>query len=330
MPGVFDKLTTIKTVNAAFMSGIVPLADYGLRNLGLLDLTEAGITSPKPFLNTPLVSAPLSDSAVALAEQEKRKQEIALLQKEEAQQQQANEASKDNQSQNQAGGEPAADQGRERDPEFHNNNDIFGVDCTLVHGNCFNKIGTGLSMLTTVVEGSQTDKVEQNRYSTIYGDDDETIYGNSNYTYIDAQNISHSHTVTVNYAAPLQVNQPTSAWELKWTSLQLYFFQFTAAVLQITINYQNITVIIPAPDPMILLMAAAGGVPPLYITLVAGLNMTLDAIHLDNTFGPTLEWKSIMVALGLMEADVKAGEAKVGPTAQAGPHVGVPASLGAN
>jgi len=370
MPGVFDQSIITKTLGVAFLSGVVAQSDQGLRNLGLLKLTEAGITSPQPFLSQPpaggggqsgaggfgsggviggagslaggsggssggsggsgggLGSGAVIGGAGSLAG--------------------ASGGSSGGSGGSSSGGSgggssqgggigglggllgppDAANQGREHDPDFHDNSDIFGVECGLVHGNCFNKIGRGHDMLSTIVLGSQTDKVEQNRYSTIYGDDDETIYGSSNYTYIDAYNEAYSNTVTASYAAPLQIHQPTSTWELNWTSLQVYFFQFTLSMMQITINCQNITLISPPPDPILLL--AVGGLPPMYITLVAGLNMTLDAVHLDNTFGPTLEWKAIMVKLGLLKADVKAAEAKAGPTAQAGPHVGVPTSLGGN
>jgi len=205
---------------------------------------------------------------------------------------------------------------------------IVGSDVKLIHGDCWNEIqgqvteDDGLGVTTTIGKlalpglqlpgsppscGAGWEKLTLHgtRTTTVLCDDDETIYGSSNYTYIDTQNNTFNQTVTTNYASAENINQPTSQNVIQATSIQCYGFLLQWAYAQLNLNGYYIQAVL-----------SGLAVPPIasgiYMTLVAGFNLTLDFVNVQGSALCQVENKATKIEAKALSAALFAGKVNAG------------------
>jgi hypothetical protein len=208
-----------------------------------------------------------------------------------------------------------------------------GDDCKLIHGNRCQEIRGNLTEnvrmdVLASISGAETRTISGNRTTVVHGDDDETIYGSSNYTYVGPQGQTRTSTLTMDYAGAVQTNYNAEDWHWQPHSYQAIGFQFQFAAINIQLFGVVMQLVMGIPPN--LLLPPLPPLPPLNINLIAGLNLSLDVLNLQTTAALQIDCEPFKMTLEAIEAKLFGAEAKVGATAQGGPHVGVPASLGAN
>ncbi len=197
---------------------------------------------------------------------------------------------------------------------------IKGQDALLVHGDVFQQIGMlgdKIGNATTNVSGDENETFYGTRTTIVYRDDDETIYGQSKYTYIDSQNNTLMGSVTTNYSSVENGSQPTSSSWWQDSSVQGFGFLLQLAPLQVSINGIYIQLVgIPSQGTGI----------GLYATLVAGFNVVLDFVNIQDTAvaklkaqATDMEWAAFKAKISGASVGASAGEAGVAPSAGAPP-----------